>query len=216
MPRIINADDTDETIDKVRCPSCNRPMALQGQPNGKRNRHNDAYLVFKDAAEHRLAVPADALKYGAALQAVAQTGDVNGCLNFMIPRRPKVRETFSFEIWEKNRKRRGRLKHVRNRTRQEATEAVQGWLQLTGYDKWVRWTIAIPPKEKEIEGFDDIIVSRIPGRNEGEKVIVAVVKYRKVGQNSSYHEVLRIELHEKRLADEIVAGLSDFLVARLL
>ena len=214
MPKIISANGTEEITDKVLCPRCSRPMALQGQPNGTRGHHNDAYLVFKDAEGHRLSIPADSLKYGAALQAVAQTGDVDGLLNFIIPRRPKVKETYPLEVWEITRNRQGNLKHVRNRTRREAMEAAQRWLKLTGYDKWVRWISAKPAKDKEIESFDDVIVSRIPGRNEGEKVVVAVVKYRKIGEESSYYEVLRIELYEKRLADEITVGLSDFLVAR--
>jgi len=214
MGKITGANEADETTDRVLCPRCNRPMALQGLPAGNRGQRNEGYLVFKDAAGHRLSVAADALKYGAALQSVAQTGDVDGCLNFMIPRRPKVKETFPLEVWEIDRKRQGSLKHIKNRTRREAMEAAQRWLKLTGYDKWVRWISAGSAKDREIVSFDDVIVSRLPGRSEGETVVVAVIKYRKIGEESSYYEVLRIELHEKRVADEIAAGLCDFIVAR--
>jgi hypothetical protein len=189
-------------------------MALQSLSERRRSNSKDEYLVFKDTAGHRLAVDVNALKYGTALQAVSQTGDVDGCVNFMIPQSPRIRETFPFEVWEKSQKRHGSLRHVRNRTRREVAEAVQRWLQLAGYDKWTKRIKAKPAANKEIESLDDIIVSRLGGRNEIEKVVVAVVKYRKWQEEASYHEVLRVEVHEKRIADEIVAGLSDFLVAR--
>jgi len=215
MPKIIKAEDTNQFIDKVLCPRCNRPMSLQGLSNVTRNRRNEAYLVFKDMAGHHLSLPTEALKYGGALLAVAQTGDVDGCISFMIPQRLKVKERFALEVWEKTPKRRGPLTHARNRTRQEAAEAVERWLRLTGYDKWIERVVPKPRENKEIEGFDEVIVSRATWRNEGQKVVVAVAKFRNWREEASYHEVLWIELSERRLADEIVAGLSDFLVARL-
>lgn len=198
-------------LERVKCGVCNREVKLKGKL-----KNQEEQLAFECCYGHQRTEAVSGLKYGRALKAVAETGEVRKFIDALTAKPEKVKETYSLEVWIPNKEKPGYLKWERNRRRREVIEAVTKKLKEVGYHDGIEWISpsAWLEENKEIPRFDEMAVWRHQGKNEGEKVEVGVVTYgKKQGEPSVYFGVLSIKLFDKDLAREITDFLTDYLEA---